>query len=491
MLVNTTGLVNVFGGVAPAVPAIADINGGGAILDAEQNVTFQTDDFSGEITTFKLVSGSAETSLTGVNSSGGDGDADAPDVGAYSIDTVGCPFSHDSSDVSLGKTVLATLGDGTDTDTLEVMYKPDAGDECVRITNATQVAGSLFEDYSSAPTDLSQVLFEQGNGDGQFISVSATGIVNSDSAIDVPYQLHDEADDTWKQAIFLVVPDEDTTPDTFSFNDLTNQLRSDVLESNIEIITGIDASTAVSISTADGMEYRKNGGSYTAVAGTLVVNDTIQLRVTSSSSFSTLVNGTLIIGGVTDTWNVTTEAAPLPAVIDDINGDEVILDGEQNVTFATSNFAGEITTFKLISGSDELSATGVNSSGGDGDCDIRDVSAITVPTAGIPFSHDKDDNALTNSVLARLGDGAETKDLAVVYKPKAGWNAHDVSSAVKVRGAFFENIVEVIPNGSQIYAPEGFNFSSTGILTTDETVSSYAIWWNSATKIHTRIEILL
>ncbi len=100
----------------------------------------------------------------------------------------------------------------------------------------------------------------------------------------------------------------DSTPDQFTFNDLTNQALSTQIESNVETITGINTSSTVSITTTDGMEYRINGGAYTSASGSVVVNDTVQLRVTTSGSFSTAVSGTLDIGGVTDIWTVTTGA---------------------------------------------------------------------------------------------------------------------------------------------------------------------------------------
>lgn len=314
---------------------VDDINTDETILDAEQNVTFTTFGFTGEITTFKLVSGSAETSFTGVTSTSGAGDADAPDVSAYSGDTVGSPFSHDSSGTSLSKTVLATLGDGTDTATLEVTYKPQAGDECVKILSASQAVGSLFEDFSAAPTDLSQVLFAEGSGDGQFISVSATGIPTTNSTIDVPYQFHDEDDDTWKQETFLIV---DTTPTAFSFTDVTGQPLSTVVESNTITVLGINASTPISLSTSAGMEYRINGGSYVSSSGNVVLNDTVQMRVTSSGVAATLVSGTLDIGGVTDQWDVTTAAAdtePDPFTFNDVIGQALDVPIESNIITVT------------------------------------------------------------------------------------------------------------------------------------------------------------
>ena len=99
----------------------------------------------------------------------------------------------------------------------------------------------------------------------------------------------------------------DTTPDSFSFTDQTNVTRSSTQTSNQITISGINASTAVSIT---GGTYSKNGGSYTSSSGTCVNGDTFTVRHTASSSYSTAVDTTLTVGGVTDTFTSTTELAP-------------------------------------------------------------------------------------------------------------------------------------------------------------------------------------
>lgn len=97
----------------------------------------------------------------------------------------------------------------------------------------------------------------------------------------------------------------DGTPDQFTFTDVFDRPLSQVQTSNLITITGIDISTAVSIT---GGTYSKNGGAYTSAAGTAVVNDTFRVRHTSSSSNSTPVNTTLTVGGIFDTFTSTTVA---------------------------------------------------------------------------------------------------------------------------------------------------------------------------------------
>lgn len=95
----------------------------------------------------------------------------------------------------------------------------------------------------------------------------------------------------------------DTTPDAFTFTDQTAVALSTLRTSNTVTITGINAASAVSIT---GGEWQKNGGSWGSGAGTVVVNDTVAVRHTSSGTDATAVNTTLTIGGVSDTFTSTT-----------------------------------------------------------------------------------------------------------------------------------------------------------------------------------------
>lgn len=101
----------------------------------------------------------------------------------------------------------------------------------------------------------------------------------------------------------------DTTPDAFSFTDVTNQALSTLLESNAITVAGINTATAISVS---GGEYQINGGAWTAAAGTVTNGQTVKVRHTTSASNNTATNTVLTIGGVADTFTSTT--AGLPAV---------------------------------------------------------------------------------------------------------------------------------------------------------------------------------
>jgi len=105
-------------------------------------------------------------------------------------------------------------------------------------------------------------------------------------------------------------PAGDTTPDAFSFTDQTGVGIASTCTSNTITVTGIDTASAISIT---GGQYSINGGAFTSSSGSVVVNDTVQVRHTASGSYSTQVDTTLTIGGVSDTFSSTTEAEPAPS----------------------------------------------------------------------------------------------------------------------------------------------------------------------------------
>ena len=101
-------------------------------------------------------------------------------------------------------------------------------------------------------------------------------------------------------------PQADTVPDTFSFTDQTDVALSTVITSNSITVAGIDTATAISVT--DG-EYAIDGGAFTSTAGTVTNGQSIAVRQTSSASFATLTDATLSIGGIADTFSVTTRVA--------------------------------------------------------------------------------------------------------------------------------------------------------------------------------------
>jgi hypothetical protein len=98
----------------------------------------------------------------------------------------------------------------------------------------------------------------------------------------------------------------DTIPDAFAFTDVGNADVATTYQSEVLTISGLNAPAPISITNGS---YRINGGSYTSTAGSIQNGDTVQLKVTSDNSYQTAKNVVLTIGGVSDTWTVTTKAA--------------------------------------------------------------------------------------------------------------------------------------------------------------------------------------
>jgi len=112
---------------------------------------------------------------------------------------------------------------------------------------------------------------------------------------------------SWDTKDFWEYEPADTTPDPFTFADRTNVALNTAITSNTIAVSGIDATTPISISSGT---YAINGGSYTSISGTVSNGDTVTVQQTSSGSYSTTTNATLTIGGVSDTFSVTTQTAP-------------------------------------------------------------------------------------------------------------------------------------------------------------------------------------
>lgn len=104
----------------------------------------------------------------------------------------------------------------------------------------------------------------------------------------------------------------DKIPGAFSFEDVVD-FPTVGTSATSNIVTPTDTTVGAAWSVTGGTA-RVNGGAW-ASSGTINPGDTIQLQVTSSSLYATTVSATLTIGGVSDTWSVTTRNAPVPQIM--------------------------------------------------------------------------------------------------------------------------------------------------------------------------------
>lgn len=107
----------------------------------------------------------------------------------------------------------------------------------------------------------------------------------------------------------VTTADADTTPAPFAFIPQSGVALDTWVNSNPVTVSGIDSPSTVTIT---GGAYSINDAAYTSVAGTVQNGDTVSVRLMSPTSFATLAQATLTIGGVSGTFDVTTRAAPPP-----------------------------------------------------------------------------------------------------------------------------------------------------------------------------------
>lgn len=117
----------------------------------------------------------------------------------------------------------------------------------------------------------------------------------------------------WSVAAGIPTPTpSDSTPNAFSFTDQVGAARSTVVESNAIPVAGINTASAISVT---GGEYQIGAGAWASAPSTVTNGQTVKVRLTTSASYSTIANAALTIGGVSDTFSVTTEAEiPTPAI---------------------------------------------------------------------------------------------------------------------------------------------------------------------------------
>jgi hypothetical protein len=96
-----------------------------------------------------------------------------------------------------------------------------------------------------------------------------------------------------------------STPNPFSFLPQTNVAVATLVTSQTVTISGINVVTPV---TVVGGQYSINGGPFTAAPGSITNNQTLTLRVLSSSSLGSTTSATVNVGGVSATFLVTTTA---------------------------------------------------------------------------------------------------------------------------------------------------------------------------------------
>ncbi len=192
--------------------------------------------------------------------------------------------------------------------------------------------------------------------------------LDTESLYDFQDKLHPTNYTAWRMAdlirsLFGLSAGSDTTPSAFSFTDVTGASTSSTYTSDEITISGFTAPAAISIT---GGTYSINGGSFTSSIGTIEPYSKVRVRQTSSASDSTATNCVLTIGGISDTYTVTT-AAPVPAFsvfnTTPVVGTATFSNGD--ATTLITNATSTVLTVAGASGSDKkLFAVTVDAHGG-------------------------------------------------------------------------------------------------------------------------------
>jgi hypothetical protein len=270
---------------APA-PTLASINSGTVRADSTGNTVVTTTLPSA---TGLTLGGIAVTALTGSNN-------------AF---TFSAPVLAGGASFPAFGTVTAVITDGTSSPSLSVSFQPKVTQGYITLTSSINTAGYVGNYITSVAGD--QIVFDLPATLGVTANgVGADGRLFSDySGTQTMWHRNGTTGLITELSVITPAVASDTVPTAFTFTDQTGAEFSTVTTSNTITVAGIDTASPISIT---GGTYSKNGGAYTSTAGTVLVGDTVAVRITSSTSPSTAVNATLSIGGVTDTFTVTTRA---------------------------------------------------------------------------------------------------------------------------------------------------------------------------------------
>ncbi|MDB0009546.1 hypothetical protein N9E37_05380, partial [Luminiphilus sp.] len=223
----------------------------------------------------------------------------------------------------------------TTPDTFTLVDQIDVARSTVVTSNEIKVSGI------EAPADISVL------GEGEYSInggdyIASPGKVENGSTVTVRHTSSSE----FKKAVNTLLDigglidsfsstteEKDTVPVQFTFVDETDVALKTEITSNTITVSGINSAARISVT---GGEYSIDGGAYTAADGTVENGKAVTVRHTSSASLSTATNTTLDIGGVTDTFNSTTEGI-------DTVPDRFVFEGQNSVARSTVITSNEIT----------------------------------------------------------------------------------------------------------------------------------------------------
>lgn len=205
--------------VPNTVPTIIDVDGDEIIVDGQTNLRIVLEQYTtapNKVSLRKVSSPSLETLTSNLTSGIDSATFDLPDISQYATDTTGVPFT------SLSHSILLRAENDSEQDDISVAYNPKSGYAVTEVFSSSQLEGSVFQNFSGAPSDGSQVYYPTAFN----TSVDSQGFLFTDATNDIDMQFWDIGDNTWKQFSVLIGLPEFPTSGTISFSDLRREFDS-------------------------------------------------------------------------------------------------------------------------------------------------------------------------------------------------------------------------------------------------------------------------
>ena len=245
----------------------------------------------------------------------------------------------------------------------------------------------------------------------------------------------------------------DTTPNAFSFTDVTSATTATVYNTYVQI-TGIDTATAVT-RTGSGtfsVSSTTTPGTF-GTTGNISNNQYLHVRQTSSGSSNTTVSSTYTIGGVSDIWSVDTSPDTVPDPF--------------SFTDTTSALSTVSYSYAQITGIDQS----ITASRSSGTATFAISSSTTVPASGNFTTANK---SVSNNQYLHVKDTSSSSNSTTITSTFAAggvsssWNLTTVAAAGSSSGY-----------GMQIFPPTG---SIARLDTTDRTIRVFATFTGNLTQ---------
>ena len=218
----------------------------------------------------------------------------------------------------------------------------------------------------------------------------------------------------------------DNSPDALSFARQTDVPMGELIESAVQSISGIDLPVAISI---DYGEYRIDGGDYTAEAGSIGNNQSVQIRHTSSTDNEVAISSMLSVGDISANFTSVTAAAA-----DDTEIATIDLGAKVDVARST------------IYESNQVTIEGIGA-------DVSVSVAITGGEYRTDFSSDGDAVWTSADGSLRLGDAIQVRHMS------AANYSTTISTSLSIEGQSFVFTTTTMDEPSDS-VPEAFTFAA-------------------------------